>query len=309
LRPPLLEIAGVNKTFGKSRVLSDISFSVGEAEVVGFVGPNGAGKTTTMKIMCGLLRADSGTVSLAGFDLRRQPQDFLARVGVLIESPGMFPSLSAGDHLAYLGRVRGCHEPATIARTLAAVGLAADSRKPARQFSLGMKQRLGIAMAILHQPQLLILDEPMNGLDPSGMVKLRELVRSLCRDSGISVFISSHLLHEVEQVCDRVLFIREGRLLKHAEVSAGRLAEIAAVYVRTGDDAAACALLRAQSFIQEVNPLDRGIECRLPAECVPRLAELLVAARIPLCELGPRRTSLEQVYLTYYPEGGSQPIQ
>jgi len=149
----------------------------------------------------------------------------------------------------------------------------------------------------------------MNGLDPTGMVKLREFIRSLCRDSGISVFISSHLLHEVEQVCDRVLFIREGRLLEHAEVSAGRLAEIAAVYLRTGDDAAACALLRAQPFIQEVNPLDRGIECRLPAECVPRLAELLVAARIPLCELGPRRTSLEQVYLTHYPEGGSQPIQ
>jgi ABC-type multidrug transport system ATPase subunit len=124
LRPPLLEIAGVSKTFGKSRVLSDISFSVGEAEVVGFVGPNGAGKTTTMKIMCGLLRADSGTVSLAGFDLSRQPRDFL-------------------------------------------------------------------------------LDEPMNGLDPAGMVKLREFIRSLCRDSGISVFISSHLLHEVEHRLSR----------------------------------------------------------------------------------------------------------
>jgi ABC-2 type transport system ATP-binding protein len=114
LRPPLLEIAGVNKTFGKNRVLSDISFSVGEAEVVGFAGPNGAGKTTTMKVMCGLLRADSGTVSLAGFDVARQRRDFLERAGVLIESPGMFPSLSAGDHLAYLGRVRGCHEPAAL---------------------------------------------------------------------------------------------------------------------------------------------------------------------------------------------------
>ncbi len=297
---PLLEVENLSKTFAGKRVLAGVSFHVGEGEVVGFIGPNGAGKSTTMKIMCGLLRSETGTVRLGGFDLRRDPRNFLARIGVLIESPGCYPSLCAFDHLAWLARLRGCYSRELVTQALRSVGLSPESRKPVKQFSMGMKQRLGIAMATIHSPRLLILDEPMNGLDPAGMVQLREFIRELCRSKGVSTFVSSHLLHEVEQVCDRVVFIRDGRLLSERTLSRNQLAEEGRLWLRTGDDARAAEVLRALEFIHEVQCETEGLECRLAAADFPRVPAALVAAGIPLREMTPRRETLEEVYLANY---------
>ncbi len=299
-RPRLLQASHLGKSFGRHIALSDVTLSVGAGEVVGLVGPNGAGKSTAFRIICGLLRPDSGKVTLAGCDVTRDARAFRSQIGVLIEGPGYYPGLPAFDHLAYLARVRGCFSREIVSRTLEEVGLAPDSRKPVGRFSLGMKQRLGIAMAILHGPQLLVLDEPMNGLDPVGMASLREFLRRLGPERGVSVLVSSHLLHEVEQICDRVLFIRDGRFLDEATLTRGRLAETETVLLRTGDDALACRLLRGQPFVREVVELPVGLECRTAAGDVPRLVELLVGAQVAVHQVTPRRRSLEDLYLSHY---------
>jgi ABC-type multidrug transport system ATPase subunit len=295
----LFDASGLTKVFGRRPALQDVSFSIGHGEIVGFVGPNGAGKSTTLRIACGLLRPDAGTVRLDGFCVRQSPREYLARLGVLIESPGYWPALSARHHLAYLARVRGGIADGRIEEALTEVGLDPTSRKPVGQFSLGMKQRLGIAMALLHRPRLLVLDEPMNGLDPAGMAMLREFLRGLGVERGVSVLVSSHLLHEVEQICDRVLFIRDGRLQPGALFDRARMGRIEALFVHTGDDARAAQILVGEDFVGEVVEDTRGLLCRVTAADVPRVAETLHRSGLALHELTPRRASLEDVYIEH----------
>ena len=296
----LFEATGLTKTFGRLPALQDVSFSIGPGEIVGFVGPNGAGKSTTLRIACGLLRPDAGSVRLDGFCVRQSPREYLGRLGVLIESPGYWPALRASHHLAYLARARGGIADGRIEEALTEVGLDPASRKPVGQFSLGMKQRLGIAMALFHRPRLLVLDEPMNGLDPAGMAMLREFLRGLGTQRGVSVLISSHLLHEVEQICDRVLFIRDGRLQPGALFDRARTARVEALFVRTGDDARAAEVLAGEDFVGEVVVEAGGLLCRVAAADVPRVAEALQRAALALHELTPRRASLEDVYIEHY---------
>ncbi len=298
--PDLLTATNLAKAYGRRSALVDVSLSVRPAEIVGLVGPNGAGKSTAFRIICGLLRADSGTVALGGFDLRKTPQEFKELLGVLVEGPGYYPGLCALEQLAYLARARGCYQRARIVKTLEQVGLAPDSRKPVAKYSLGMKQRLGIAMAILHEPRFLLLDEPMNGLDPVGMATLRQFLRGLAKERGAGILVSSHLLHEIEQICDRVLFIRDGRILHEATVDRDDIIHAETVSLRTNDDPRARALLAEQGFVQEVNDTTLGLECRLAQSDIPRIANLLVTHGLEVWQLTPRRRSLEDVYLSHY---------
>jgi ABC-2 type transport system ATP-binding protein len=300
---PLFEASGLVKAFGGRPALHDISFSIAPGEIVGFVGPNGAGKSTTLRIACGLLRPDAGSVRLDGFCVRQSPRDYLGRLGALIESPGYWPALSARHHLAYLAWARGGTAVDRIEEALTEVGLDPTSRKPVGQFSLGMKQRLGIAMALLHRPRLLVLDEPMNGLDPAGMAMLREFLRGLGGERGVGVLVSSHLLHEVEQICDRVLFIREGRLLPEAPFGHARVGGVEAVFVRTDDDARAAQVLGGEDFVREVAEGTDGLTCRVAAADVPRVAEALHRSGLALHELTPRRASLEDLYIERFGRG------
>lgn len=190
----MLEVDALVKRFGKSAVVDGISFAVGAGEVVGLVGPNGAGKSTTMKVICGLLKPNSGKVTIDGITFSQDAPVYLSKLGVLIESPAFYPGLSGHNHLAYLARMRGRCSDALIGSTLARVGLDADSSKPVREYSTGMKQRLGIAMAILHQPKLLILDEPTNGLDPAAIVATRDLLGRMA-EGGTAVLVSSISFH------------------------------------------------------------------------------------------------------------------
>jgi ABC-type multidrug transport system ATPase subunit len=193
---PLLEFEHVSKAFGHQPALADVSFHLARGEIVGFAGPNGAGKSTTLRILVGLLRPDSGTVRVEGVDRRSASREVRRQIGALIESPAFYPTLTALDHLRYVARLRGCADGQPLEATPRNVGLDPRSGKPVGQYSLGMKQRLGIAMAILDAPALLVLDEPMNGLDPVGMAELREFLRRL-PEAGTSVLVSSHLLNEV----------------------------------------------------------------------------------------------------------------
>ncbi len=200
---------GLSKTYGDRQAVDDLNLTVPAGVISGFVGPNGAGKTTTIRMLLGLIRPTTGTGTVLGLDLRR-PAEYLPRVGAMIEGPAFHPSLSGRDNLRLLARA-GRLPLTRVGEVLTRVGLADRGDGPFRSYSLGMKQRLGIAAALLPQPELLVLDEPTNGLDPAGIVAVRELLRSLHQD-GITILVSSHLLAEVEQIAGHLIMILQGRL-------------------------------------------------------------------------------------------------
>lgn len=218
----VLQIDHLRKYFGNShrpiKAVDGVSLEVQRGEVFGFLGPNGAGKTTTIGMILGLLHSTGGTVTVLGERVTPGQTAALRHVGALVGAPALLPYLSARDNLALLARLDGTGAHERIAPTLARVGLAEAADRKAGRFSTGMKQRLGLAMALLRQPQLLVLDEPSNGMDPAGMRDLRGLLRALA-DEGVTVFLSSHLLHEVEQLCDRVAVMAQGRLVAQGAVA------------------------------------------------------------------------------------------
>ncbi|MGF7238076.1 MAG: ATP-binding cassette domain-containing protein [Frankia sp.] len=208
--PPAVDVTGLTKRYGRRTVLDGLHLRIPDGAVCGFVGPNGAGKTTTLRILLGLVRPSAGDGTVLGEPLNA-PRRYLPRVGALIESPAFYPSLSGERNLAALA-VLGGHDPALVPATLARVGLAERGDDQYRRYSLGMKQRLGIGAALLGDPDLLILDEPTNGLDPSGIRQMRDLLRSLAHADGPTVLVSSHLLAEMEQICDWLVVVERGRL-------------------------------------------------------------------------------------------------
>jgi ABC-2 type transport system ATP-binding protein len=200
----------LTRRFGPITALDRLTVELPAAGVIGLVGPNGSGKSTLIRILLGLIRPTGGSASVLGSSVRT-PRDYAARVGVLIESPAFIPALSARANLVSLARLRRL-PLARVDAVLAQTGLAGRDREPVKRFSLGMKQRLGIAAALLSDPELLILDEPTNGLDPAGIVEIRELLRELGRE-GRTVIVSSHQLSEIEAVCDHLVVIRFGELI------------------------------------------------------------------------------------------------
>jgi lantibiotic transport system ATP-binding protein len=193
-------------------VLRDVSLAVPRGSIYGFLGPNGAGKTTTLRLLLGLLRRQRGRICVLGVELERNRTAVLARTGSLIESPSLYGQLTAAENLRVCQVVHGCPR-SRIPEVLRLVGLADTGRKRAGQFSLGMRQRLGVAVALLASPELLVLDEPTNGLDPFGIVEMRDLLRRLNRETGVTVLVSSHLLSEAEKLVTHVGIIKRGALV------------------------------------------------------------------------------------------------
>jgi ABC-2 type transport system ATP-binding protein len=214
---PALALRGLRKSYGDRRALDGLDLTVPEGVVYGFLGPNGAGKTTTMRILTGLVRSDGGTVEMLGQKFDRRRRQILFEVGALIETPSFYPYLSARGNLRALAASGPKTAAERIDEMLSLVGLADRAREPVSRFSLGMKQRLGIAAALLNDPKLLLLDEPANGLDPAGIVAMRELLRHLA-STGKTVFVSSHLLAEVTQMADLVGIIAAGRLVREGSI-------------------------------------------------------------------------------------------
>ncbi len=210
---------GLFKSYGNAEVLRDVNITVKQGEIYGLVGKNGAGKTTLMKILLGLVPKTKGEISLFGASdeegliLKRRD------VGAMIETPSFYPYMTARDNLNYYRIQRGMKDTECIDKALELVGLSDTGKKKFRDFSLGMKQRLGLALALLHSPELLILDEPVNGLDPEGIVEVRELLENLNRNEGVTILISSHILGELSQLAQRFGFIDKGRLIKEADLA------------------------------------------------------------------------------------------
>ncbi len=216
--PPALQVAGLTRSYGRKQVVRDLDLRVEPGDIYGFLGPNGAGKTTTMRMILGLIRSDSGTVSIFG---ESDPVAARRHLGGIVESPRFYPYLSGRDNLRVLAAYGPPVAPSRIDELLSLVSLGDRGRDQVKTYSLGMKQRLGIAQALLTSPKLLMLDEPVNGLDPAGMKQVRDLIRTLRDEEGLTVFVSSHLLRDVEALCDRIGIIQDGR-----KIIEGRTAEL-----------------------------------------------------------------------------------
>ena len=208
----VLEVKNINKFFGKKQILKDINFDIEEGEILGFVGPNGSGKTTTIKIILGLQKASSGEVYINGKNVKENFENAIIKVGAIVESPDMYMYLSGLDNLKLVANYYNISHD-KIDSIVEFVGLKDRIKDTVSKYSLGMRQRLGIAQAILNKPNLLIVDEPTNGLDPSGIIEFRKMLKELAKKEKMSIFISSHNLAEIENICDKVLLINEGEIV------------------------------------------------------------------------------------------------
>ncbi|RYY38791.1 MAG: ABC transporter ATP-binding protein [Chitinophagaceae bacterium] len=279
----------------KQVVLHDISLQVPKGSVYGFLGPNGAGKTTTLRLLLGLLRSQQGSIRLFGLDPATDRMAILKRLGSLIEQPSLYGHLTAKENLEVYRRIYGASKE-RVGAVLALVDLAATGKKKAKQFSLGMKQRLSIAIALLHRPELLILDEPTNGLDPNGIIETRELIRRLNREEGVTIIVSSHILAEVEKMATHVGIIHRGRLRFQ-----GTLTELHALqsgksqlYLETSDNEAALHLLQGEGAVRQNGHLVLPLGAK---EDIARIARTLVHGDIGLFRLQPQQQDLEQLFM------------
>jgi ABC-2 type transport system ATP-binding protein len=291
---PALELRALGKTYGRGtrakRAVDDVSLSVQSGEVYGFLGPNGAGKSTTIRMALGLIRPSDGDVLLYGKPV--SDQQALRRVGSLVDGGTFYPFLSGRDNLRVLTRTQGS-DGSRIDAVLERVDLTRDARRKVKGYSTGMKQRLGVAAALLDDPDLVILDEPANGLDAAGIQDMRALLRGLAAD-GKAVFLSSHLLHEVEQICDRVAIVHKGKLLREATVRE-MLDQGEALRVEAEPlDAAAAALEGKWPFERAADSL----KVQAPRTEAPAIVRALVEAKADVFRVGPDDQSLEEIFLT-----------
>jgi ABC-2 type transport system ATP-binding protein len=292
--------SGLTKRFAERTVVDALDLAIPRGSVCGFVGPNGAGKTTTIRMLLGLIQPSSGSGTILGGDLN-QPQSYLHKVGALIESPAFYPQLSGKNNLLALARLGGIDDAATIGSVLQRVGLLQRSTDLYRSYSLGMKQRLGIAAALLARPELLILDEPTNGLDPAGIVEMRDLIRSLA-DEGMTVFVSSHLLAEIEHICDRLIMISDGKTVFQGEVAqlrATRGDELVLCPEAVASLASLAALVREAGFRARIEELSLGSEALVVeagSDQAAALNRMAMQANITLIHISERARSLEEAF-------------
>ena len=285
-----VETTALTKRYDRILAVDDLGLAVEPGEVYGFLGPNGAGKTTTLRMLLGLVRPTSGTLRVFG---RPPGRGYLDRVGALIEGPAFYPYLSGRDNMRALAAHAGVSRE-RVEEVLATVDLTERARDRYATYSLGMKQRLGLAAALLKQPDLLVLDEPTNGLDPAGMADMRSTIRRLAED-GCTVLLSSHLLGEVQQICDRVGVIARGRLLAQTTVrelgGGGSLRVVADPPARAGD------LLARLVGADRVQAVDGVLDVRVDRADAAKVNAELVAADVAVSELGWHEPDLEQIFL------------
>lgn len=294
-----LEVQGLTKRFGRFEAVSDLSLRVAEGHIFGFLGPNGAGKTTAIRMMLGLIEASAGATRIFGRDVRRDYKRALRQVGAMVEGPAFYGFLSARRNLKLFGGVSGGVSGTRVDEVLGQVGLGRRGDDKVASYSKGMRQRLGIALALLESPPLLVLDEPTNGLDPQGVREVRQLLRRIRDERGTTVFLSSHLLGEMEQVCDRVAIVAAGRLLREGPLDAllGGERAVAELEVALEHDARACAHLEMRLGVRV--QLTRRGHLELPCDGLD-LADLnrsLVEEGIAVRGLGARRRTLEECFV------------
>jgi len=292
-----IETKGLSRRFGPRLAVDGVSMTVPRRAVYGFLGRNGAGKTTTLKMVLGLIRPTAGVARVCGVDVARDRIGRARKIGALLEAHGFYGNLTGRENLALTATLLGC--PASeIDRVLEVVEMRSDAGRKVAGYSLGMRQRLGLARAMLGAPPVLVLDEPTNGLDPDGIADMRRFLKSLPERTGATVLLSSHLLGEIEQTATHVGVVNDGRLVLEGRLSRLKADLAPEISLRTGDDARAAALLRGHGL--DVRAADSLTVALDPGDAVDPavagLTALLVEAAVPVFAIGPRAQSLEDIY-------------
>ena len=294
----VIRTMGLTRSFGALTAVADLALEVPQGCVFGFLGPNGAGKTTTIRMLLGLIRPNSGRVEIFGQDSLRNRLDLFKRIGALVEAPSLYPHLTGRENLEVTRRLRGVR-PQRIARVLGVAGLDKAADRKVLGYSQGMKQRLSLALALLGDPDLLILDEPTNGLDPAGILEIREFIQSLPQEQGISVFLSSHLLSEVEQVADRIAIILSGRMRFQGSLEELQRQKQACIRIKIDNAEKAVHELKQMGHV-EINSRgeDGLIVAGVSENEAGRINQRLVLAGISVRYLAVEQPSLEDLFLS-----------
>lgn len=291
---PILHIEGLDKKIGSKQILKQISMDVRQGEIIGLLGPNGSGKTTLIRIIVGLLKQNSGSVAINGFKHDTEFEQAMEAVGAIVENPEFYPYLSGWENLKHFANMHKKIDDERLDEVVERVGLTSAIDDKVRTYSLGMRQRLGIAQAILHRPKLLILDEPTNGLDPAGMKDFRDHIKELAEEEGTAVLFATHLLREVEDLCDRVIIIQKGEI--KAEVSlngAGQKTEKAVIEVQPAEKA--IAWLVGNGYTAERK--DGSIVVDIAKENIPELNRSLVGQGLNVFSIMTYTQSLEDEFI------------
>ncbi len=298
----MIETTNLTKKFKGKTVVDNINLSIKKGEIYGFLGPNGAGKTTTIRMLLGLMKPTNGKIELFGQDVKNNHIEALRKIGSLVESPSYYGHLTARENLEALRKILQVPKN-RIDEVLSIVRLTNDANRPVKGFSLGMKQRLGIAAAILGNPELLILDEPTNGLDPSGIHEIRDLIKNMPKQYGITVLISSHLLSEIDQIATEVGIITKGKIIYQDSIERLRNKARPKIAIKASEMDKAKALLLTKGILFEKQE-NRLISENANDEIVAKSISILASANISIYRVEEKRKSLEEIFLELTNGGG-----
>lgn len=300
----VLRLNGVTKQIKGRKLVDGLSFQISKGEIVGLLGPNGAGKTTTIRMIVGLIGMSEGDVQIGGHSIRTDFEQAIRHVGAIIENPEFYPYMTGWDNLKQYQRMSEGISEARIHEVAKLVGLQNALDKRVKAYSLGMRQRLGIAQALLHRPSVLILDEPTNGLDPAGIREMRDYMKQIAEKEGIAILVSSHLLSEMEQMCSRVVVIQEGKLVTVRSIGGGAKQEQSLVHLSLMVDNPA----HAVDALKRLNPAENNgitnedgerIALSLPHEDIPKMIAALTAEGVRLYRVEEQKTTLEDEFLKW----------
>lgn len=289
----ILKCENLHKKIGKKEILKGVSFEIKEGDILGLIGPNGAGKTTTIKLMLGLQNITSGKVTINGYDIQKDFTKAISKVGAIIENPDMYLYLTGFENLKLSANLYVGINKQRIEEVVKLVGLENRIHDKVSKYSLGMRQRLGIAQAILHRPNLLILDEPTNGLDPEGMKQMRDLLKILVQKENMSILISSHNLAEIETLCNKVCIIQSGKVIETSDIQTVKKEEQSIYQIEVDSTKQIQNILTQQCNIQDEKKFTVAIE----KEEVPKLVQTLVENHIKVYRVQEETLSLEDAFL------------
>ncbi|WP_019421575.1 ABC transporter ATP-binding protein [Paenibacillus sp. OSY-SE] len=300
----IIQTQGLTKQYGARKAVNEVTLNIRRGDIYGFLGPNGAGKTTTIRMLLGLIRPSQGRIHIFGKDLHKHRMSILKKVGSLVEYPSYYGHLTGYENLEAIRRILDVPK-SRIDEVLSIVRLTQDAKRPVKGYSLGMKQRLGIACALLGQPELLILDEPTNGLDPSGILEIRELIKSMPQQHGITVLVSSHLLSEVEQMANRVGIIQHGEMVFQDTIDSLHNQAQHRIQIAVSNPDQAFRTLASSGCSAEFNEESLVLDY-MPDNKVAAIVELLVRNNHSVYRVEEKRQSLEEMFLALTREGSRQ---
>ncbi|RNA69434.1 ABC transporter ATP-binding protein [Alteribacter keqinensis] len=292
----MVELKGLTKRIGRHTLVDDLTLLIGKGEVFGLLGPNGAGKTTTIRMITGLIKPTKGEVTIAGYSVTGEFEKAIENIGAVVENPEMYGYLSGYENLLHYARMHKTITKGRIREVVGLVGLEERIHEKVRTYSLGMRQRLGLAQSLLHKPGVLILDEPTNGLDPAGIRELREYLKRLAREEGIAVIVSSHLLAEMEKMCDRIAIIDKGRLIGVEQVDSFVGAKKQKWLILLNEVKTAEKVLAEKGILYSAE--ERSVTIEAKKEQIPSVIASLVEKECSIYEVSPiKKASLEEEFL------------